>query len=105
VYGLSSAATGPNGVSHWGDTKVIVSLAAAAVLLVAFAVIEVRSKSALTRISAQDVRRNLAASSLWQPIGSQRPDLLERCGLMTMVSVGGSAIRVPDGAKLICYLP
>jgi EmrB/QacA subfamily drug resistance transporter len=47
VYGLSSAATTSNGVSHWGDTKVIVSLAAAAVLLVAFAVIEVRSKYAL----------------------------------------------------------
>jgi len=26
VYGLTSAATSPNGVSHWGDTKVIVSL-------------------------------------------------------------------------------
>ena len=47
VYGLSSAATTSNGVSHWGDTKVIVSLAAAAVLLAAFAVIEVRSKYAL----------------------------------------------------------
>ena len=30
VYGLSSAATTSNGVSHRGDTKVIVSLAAAA---------------------------------------------------------------------------
>src|SRR6516165_10659730 len=35
VYGLSNAATSPNGVSHWGDTKVIVSLVAAVVLLVA----------------------------------------------------------------------
>ncbi len=34
VYGLSSAATTPNGVSHWTDTKVIASLAAAVVLLV-----------------------------------------------------------------------
>ena len=50
VYGLSSAATSPNGVSHWGDTKVIVSLAAAAVLLVAFGFIEVRSKHALLPI-------------------------------------------------------
>jgi len=50
VYGLSSAATSPNGVSHWGDTKVIVSLVAAAVLLVAFGIIEVRSKSALVPI-------------------------------------------------------
>ena len=47
VYGLSSAATSPNGVSHWGDTKVIVSLVAAVVLLVSFGFIEVRSRSAL----------------------------------------------------------
>ena len=50
VYGLSNAATSPNGVSHWGDTKVIVSLAAAAVLLAAFAVIEMRSRYALLPI-------------------------------------------------------
>jgi EmrB/QacA subfamily drug resistance transporter len=47
VYGLSNAATSANGVSHWGDTKVIVSLVASVVLLVAFAVIEVHSKHAL----------------------------------------------------------
>jgi EmrB/QacA subfamily drug resistance transporter len=50
VYGLSNAATSPNGVSHWGDTKVIVSLVAAAVLLAAFGFIEVRSKYALMPI-------------------------------------------------------
>ncbi len=50
VYGLSSAATTANGVSHWGDTKVIVSLVAAAVLLVAFGFIEVHSKHALVPI-------------------------------------------------------
>ena len=50
VYGLSSAGTSPNGVSHWGDTKVIVSLVAAVVLLVAFGIIEVRSRSALLPI-------------------------------------------------------
>ncbi len=47
VYGLSNAATSPNGVSHWGDTTVIVSLVAAAVLLVAFGIIEARSKQPL----------------------------------------------------------
>ena len=50
VYGLSSAATTfSNGqaVSHWGDTKVIVSLVAAVVLLVTFVIIEARSRSAL----------------------------------------------------------
>src|SRR5581483_10636872 len=50
VYGLSSAATSPNGVSHWGDTKVIVSLAAAVVLLLAFGFIETRSTHALLPI-------------------------------------------------------
>src|SRR6185437_14591433 len=47
VYGLSSAATSVNGVSHWGDTKVVVSLTAAVVLLAAFLFIESRSKHAL----------------------------------------------------------
>ena len=47
VYGLSNAATGANGVSHWGDTKVVASLAAAAVLLAAFAVIEARASHPL----------------------------------------------------------
>jgi hypothetical protein len=47
VYGLSNAATTRDGVSHWGDAKVVASLAAAAVLLVAFAVIEARSSHPL----------------------------------------------------------
>jgi EmrB/QacA subfamily drug resistance transporter len=47
VYGLSSAATSPNGQSHWGDTKVVASLVAAVLLLVGFVLIERRSKHAL----------------------------------------------------------
>ena len=47
VYGLISAATTPNGVSHWGDAKVVASLVAAVVLLAAFAVIETRSAQSL----------------------------------------------------------
>jgi MFS family permease len=47
VYGLSSAATTSNGVSHWGDTKVVVSLVASVVLLLAFGFIEARSRHAL----------------------------------------------------------
>src|SRR6202042_1470144 len=50
VYGLSNAATSPQGVSHWGDTQGIVSLAAAAGLLVAFGFIEVRSRNALVPV-------------------------------------------------------
>jgi EmrB/QacA subfamily drug resistance transporter len=47
VYGLSNAATSPNGVAHWHDTKVVVSLAAAVVLLISFVIIEARSRHAL----------------------------------------------------------
>jgi EmrB/QacA subfamily drug resistance transporter len=47
VYGLSSAATTANGVNHWGDTKVIVSLIVAVVGLGSFLFIETRSKDAL----------------------------------------------------------
>jgi len=47
VYGLSNAATSPNGVSHWGDTKVVASLVGAVVLLASFIIIESRSKHAL----------------------------------------------------------
>src|SRR5215472_14922028 len=50
VYGLSNAATDSKGVSHWGDVKVVVSLVAAAVLLVAFGFIEARSKHALVPV-------------------------------------------------------
>src|SRR4029453_6879236 len=47
VYGLSRAATGPDGVSHWGDALVLASLAAAAVLLVSFVLVELRSSHPL----------------------------------------------------------
>ena len=47
VYGLTIAGTTPNGVSHWGDTKTLVSLGAAVVLLAAFLLIESRSPHAL----------------------------------------------------------
>jgi EmrB/QacA subfamily drug resistance transporter len=44
VYGLTHAAAGQDGVSHWGDTVTIGSLATAAVLLVAFVFIERASR-------------------------------------------------------------
>jgi EmrB/QacA subfamily drug resistance transporter len=47
VYGLSNAGTDQRGVSHWADAKVVASLAASAVLLVTFVVIERRTRHAL----------------------------------------------------------
>ncbi|HEV2377813.1 MAG TPA: MFS transporter [Streptosporangiaceae bacterium] len=47
VYGLSNASTDSAGVSHWGDTKVVVSLVAAAVLMAGFVLAELRSSHPL----------------------------------------------------------
>ena len=63
VYGLSEAATTfSNGqaISHWGDTKVIVSLVAAVVLLGAFAFIEARSRSRAGAAAGAPVPRTAA---------------------------------------------
>src|SRR5512132_169624 len=47
VYGLSNAATTPDGVSNWADAKVVGSLVASVALLGVFTVIEARSENPL----------------------------------------------------------
>jgi EmrB/QacA subfamily drug resistance transporter len=70
VYGLTSAATSPNGVSHWGDTKVIVSLTASVVLLATFLVIEARSPHALMPLRIFRNRDRSAANLIMLCIGT-----------------------------------
>ncbi len=70
VYGLSSAATSPNGVSHWGDAKVVASLAASAVLLTAFAVIETRSRHALLPLRLLADRNRTGANLIMLCVGA-----------------------------------
>src|SRR6267142_5571714 len=69
VYGLISAATSPDGVSHWGDAKVLASLAAAVVLLAAFAVIETRSRYALLPIPLLRDRNRTGAYLSYAGVG------------------------------------
>src|SRR5438132_3264039 len=69
VYGLVSAATSPNGVSHWGDAKVVASLAAAVVLLAAFAVIETRSPQALLPVRLLRDRNRTGAYLSYAGVG------------------------------------
>jgi len=47
IYGLTRGATGPDGVSHWADPATVGSLAAAAVMLAAFLLIEARTAQPL----------------------------------------------------------
>ena len=70
VYGLTSAATSQNGVSHWADTKVIVSLTAAVVLLAAFIVIEARSEHALMPLRIFRNRDRSAANLIMLFVGT-----------------------------------
>src|SRR5262249_16372248 len=70
VYGLSNAATSPDGTSHWGDPKVVASLAASAVLLAAFAVIETRSKRALLPVRLLADRNRTGANLVMLCIGT-----------------------------------
>ncbi|HWG61041.1 MAG TPA: MFS transporter [Streptosporangiaceae bacterium] len=70
VYGLTSAATTQNGVSHWADTKVIVALTAAVVLLVSFIVIEARSDYALMPLRIFRNRDRSAANLIMLCVGT-----------------------------------
>src|SRR5262245_16936899 len=70
VYGLSNAATSPNGVSHSGDAKVVASLAASVVLLAAFAVIEIRSKRPLLPVRLLADRNRTGANLVMLCIGT-----------------------------------
>ena len=70
VYGLSNAPTGPDGKSHWGDPKVVVTLAAAAVLLAAFAVTEARSRHALLPVRLLRNRDRLGAYLIMLGVGT-----------------------------------
>jgi EmrB/QacA subfamily drug resistance transporter len=70
VYGLSNAATTPDGTSHWGDAKVVASLAAGVVLLAAFAIIESRSRHALLPGRLLRSRERLGANVMMLAVGT-----------------------------------
>ena len=61
VYGLSNASTDQHGISHWTDGRVVVSLAAAVVLLVSFVLIEWRSSHALMPLRILENRSRTGA--------------------------------------------
>jgi EmrB/QacA subfamily drug resistance transporter len=70
VYGLSNAATSPNGVSHWGDPKVVVALAASAVLLTSFGIIESRSSQAILPVRLLRSRNRVGAYLMMLVVGT-----------------------------------
>src|SRR5215510_2093246 len=100
VYGLSKAATGPDGVSHWGDALVLASLAAAAALIVSFVLIEVRSSHPLLPMRVLADRNRSGAYLIMLCIGTAMFGMFFFLTLFTQTVLGYSAVR-----SGLAYLP
>src|SRR6267154_3109758 len=100
VYGLTSAATSQNGVSHWGDTKVIVALTAAVVLLVSFVFIESRSPHALMPLRIFRNRDRSAANLIMLFVGTAMFGMFFFLTIFVQTVWGYSALKTG-----IAYLP
>ena len=70
VYGLSNAATSPDGTSHWGDAKVVATLTASVILLAAFAFVETRSRHALMPVRLLRSRDRAGAILMMLAVGT-----------------------------------
>src|SRR6266704_1944458 len=100
VYGLTSAATSQNGVSHWGDSKVIVALTAAVALLAAFIVIEARSEHALMPLRIFRNRDRSAANLIMLFVGTAMFGMFFFLTIFVQTVWGYSALKTG-----IAYLP
>ena len=100
VYGLSKAATGPDGVSHWGDAQVLASLAASLVLLVSFVLIEKRSSRPLLPMRILADRNRSGAYLIMLCVATGLFGLFFFLTLFIQDVLGYSAIR-----SGIAYLP
>jgi len=93
VYGLSKAATGQDGVSHWGDTEVIVALVASVLLLVAFALIERRSTHPLLPMRVLADRNRSGAYLIMLCLGTAMFGMFFFLTLFVQTVLGYSAVR------------
>jgi len=100
VYGLSKAATGPDGVSHWGDAQVLASLTAAVVLLVSFVLIEMRSSHPLLPMRVLADRNRSGAYLIMLCIGTGLFGLFFFLTVFLQDVLGYDAIRTG-----LAYLP
>jgi EmrB/QacA subfamily drug resistance transporter len=100
VYGLSKAATGADGVSHWGDAQVLASLAASVVLLVSFVLIERRSSRPLLPMRVLADRNRSGAYLIMLCVATGLFGLFFFLTLFIQTVLGYSAIRAG-----IAYLP
>ncbi len=100
VYGLSKAATGQDGVSHWGDKQVLASLTASVVLLASFVLIEMRSSRPLLPMRVLADRNRSGAYLIMLCVSTGLFGLFFFLTLFIQTVLGYSAIR-----SGIAYLP
>ena len=100
VYGLSNAATSPDGVSHWGDAKVVASLAAAAVLLGLFVLTEMRTKNPLLPPRLLASRDRWGANLIMLCVGTALFGVFFFLTLFMQAVWGYSAVKIG-----VAYLP
>src|SRR5215831_2891232 len=100
VYGLSKAATGADGISHWGDAQVLASLTASVVLLVSFVLIEMRSSHPLLPMRVLADRNRSGAYLIMLCIATGLFGLFFFLTLFTQTVLGYSPIRTG-----VAYLP
>jgi MFS family permease len=93
VYGLSKAATGQDGVSHWGDVPVVLSLAVAVVLLALFVLIERRSSHPLLPMRVLADRNRSGAYLIMLCIGTAMFGLFFFLTLFVQTVLGYSAVQ------------
>jgi EmrB/QacA subfamily drug resistance transporter len=70
VCALTNATTTPDGVSHWGDAKVVSSLAASVVLLTTFTVVEARTGNPLLPLRLLRDRDRTGANLIMVCVGT-----------------------------------
>jgi EmrB/QacA subfamily drug resistance transporter len=100
VYGLSKAATGQDGISHWGDTPVLVSLIASVLLLVSFVLIEQRSSHPLLPLRVLADRNRSGAYLIMLCIGTAMFGMFFFLTLFSQTLLGYSPVR-----SGLAYLP
>jgi EmrB/QacA subfamily drug resistance transporter len=100
VYGLSKAATGAEGISHWGDAQVVASLTASVVLLVSFVLTELRSSHRLLPMRVLADRNRSGALLIMLCVSTGLFGLFFFLTLFMQIVLGYSAIRTG-----IAYLP
>ena len=93
VYGLTEAAAGQDGVSHWGDGNVVGSLVASVLLLVSFVFIEMRSTHAELPLHLLKSRRRSGAYIMMLLLGTAMFAVFFFLTIFTQTVWGYSPIR------------